>query len=191
MAVSRYRRPCWIFGNASAPSVNQPVLCLFIAGETWPRSLSICFLHPSIASAGVGRSGTFIAVDALLETAEHQDTVDILDFTHRMRWKTRLIASNPNTAVSSRQNRVYMIQTVDQYVFLYRTLIEGILTIDTPVSLPEYMATRNLRMDLRSQYKVRLRRSSFASHLTLSLPIAPRTIAINHRIFISRGVGPG
>jgi protein tyrosine phosphatase len=36
-------------------------------------------------SAGVGRSGTFIALDALLETAEHQDTIDILDFTHRMR----------------------------------------------------------------------------------------------------------
>ena len=51
-----------------------------------------------------------------------------------------------------------MIQTADQYVFLYRTLIEGILTMDTPVSLPEYMATRTLRMDLRSQYKVSLRR---------------------------------
>lgn len=36
-------------------------------------------------SAGVGRSGTFIALDALLETAEHQDTIDVLEFTHRMR----------------------------------------------------------------------------------------------------------
>ena len=36
-------------------------------------------------SAGVGRSGTFIALDALLEAAEHQDTIDILDFTYRMR----------------------------------------------------------------------------------------------------------
>jgi len=36
-------------------------------------------------SAGVGRSGTFIALDALLETAEYQDTIDILDFTYRMR----------------------------------------------------------------------------------------------------------
>jgi protein-tyrosine phosphatase len=37
------------------------------------------------SSAGVGRSGTFIALDALLETAEHHDTIDVLDFTHRMR----------------------------------------------------------------------------------------------------------
>ncbi|CAF4865180.1 unnamed protein product, partial [Rotaria magnacalcarata] len=35
--------------------------------------------------AGVGRSGTFIALDALLEKAKHQDTIDILEFTHRMR----------------------------------------------------------------------------------------------------------
>lgn len=39
----------------------------------------------NLSSAGVGRSGTFIALDALLETAEHRDTVDVLDFTHRMR----------------------------------------------------------------------------------------------------------
>ncbi|CAF3448455.1 unnamed protein product [Rotaria socialis] len=88
-------------------------------------------------SAGVGRSGTFIALDALLEKAKHQDTIDILEFTHRMR-----------------QNRVYMIQTVDQYVFLYRTLIEGILTMDISLSLQEYLTTRKLYMDIKSQYKL-------------------------------------
>ncbi|UJR34076.1 hypothetical protein I4U23_021486 [Adineta vaga] len=88
-------------------------------------------------SAGVGRSGTFIALDALLEQAEHQDTLDILEFTHRMR-----------------QNRVYMIQTVEQYVFLYRTIIEGIVTMDTNVSLSEYTMTKKLRMDTKNQYKL-------------------------------------
>lgn len=51
-----------------------------------------------------------------------------------------------------------MIQTVDQYVFLYRTLIEGILTMDTSVSLQEYMMTKKLRMDPKTQYKVRRNR---------------------------------
>jgi protein tyrosine phosphatase len=57
---------------------------LFIAGLSF---LQVCFFDGLIVlfSAGVGRSGTFIALDALLETAEHQDTIDILDFTHRMR----------------------------------------------------------------------------------------------------------
>ena len=36
-------------------------------------------------SAGVGRSGTFIALDALLETIKSEDILDILEFTHRMR----------------------------------------------------------------------------------------------------------
>jgi hypothetical protein len=51
-----------------------------------------------------------------------------------------------------------MIQTVDQYVFLYRTLIEGLLTMDTNISLQEYLATKKLRMDVKSQYKVRRNR---------------------------------
>lgn len=38
-----------------------------------------------VFSAGVGRSGTFIALDALLEAAERQETIDVLEFTHRMR----------------------------------------------------------------------------------------------------------
>ncbi|CAF0964408.1 unnamed protein product [Adineta steineri] len=98
------------------------------------KSLSPILVH---CSAGVGRSGTFIALDALLEQAEHEDTIDILDFTHRMR-----------------QNRVYMIQTIDQYVFLYRTLIEGILTMDIGISLEEYMTTKKFHMDPRNQYKL-------------------------------------
>ncbi|CAF4921423.1 unnamed protein product, partial [Rotaria sp. Silwood1] len=88
-------------------------------------------------SAGVGRSGTFIALDSLLERAKYQDTIDVLEFTYRMR-----------------QNRVYMIQTADQYVFLYRTLIEGILTMDASISLQEFMTTRKLHMDAKSQYKL-------------------------------------
>jgi hypothetical protein len=48
-----------------------------------------------------------------------------------------------------------MIQTVEQYVFLYRALIEGILTMDANISLHEYLTTKKLRMDAKSQYKVR------------------------------------
>ena len=47
-----------------------------------------------------------------------------------------------------------MIQTVDQYVYLYQTLIEGILTMDTNMSLHDYLNTKRLRMDAKSQYKV-------------------------------------
>ncbi|CAF1025802.1 unnamed protein product [Adineta steineri] len=100
----------------------------------YKKSSSPILVH---CSAGVGRSGTFIALDALLEMIQSQDMIDILEFTYRMR-----------------QNRVYMIQTVDQYVFLYRTLIEGILTMNTNVSLQEFMVTRKVHMDMKDQYKL-------------------------------------
>ena len=46
-------------------------------------------------SAGVGRTGTFIAIDSLLEQAKQEDQVDVFGFTALMR-----------------SNRVNMIQTV-------------------------------------------------------------------------------
>jgi netrin-G3 ligand len=45
----------------------------------------VLFFIKRICSAGVGRSGTFIALDALLEMVKSQDILDILEFTHRMR----------------------------------------------------------------------------------------------------------
>jgi len=45
----------------------------------------VLFFIKKICSAGVGRSGTFIALDALLEMVKSQDTLDILEFTHRIR----------------------------------------------------------------------------------------------------------
>ena len=47
-----------------------------------------------------------------------------------------------------------MIQTVDQYVFLYRTLIEGILTMKTSISLEEFLLTRQIHMNLQEQFQV-------------------------------------
>ena len=48
-----------------------------------------------------------------------------------------------------------MIQTVEQYVFLYRTLIEGILTFDTFISLQEFLTTKKLRVDAKTQFRVK------------------------------------
>ena len=48
-----------------------------------------------------------------------------------------------------------MIQTVGQYVFLYRALIEGILALNASISLPEFMTTRRVHMDIKDQYRVR------------------------------------
>ncbi|ELT99038.1 hypothetical protein CAPTEDRAFT_136730, partial [Capitella teleta] len=56
-------------------------------------------------SAGVGRSGTYIALNWLIHQSETEGGVDIPACVNRLR-----------------QSRVNMVQTVDQYAFLYRAM---------------------------------------------------------------------
>nr|XP_033791753.1 receptor-type tyrosine-protein phosphatase alpha-like isoform X2 [Geotrypetes seraphini] len=69
-------------------------------------------------SAGIGRTGTFIALDFLLKMAKEEKKVDVVGCTQKLREK-----------------RVNMIQTVVQYCFLYDVLLEALLCgiTDVPV----------------------------------------------------------
>ncbi|XP_019632426.1 PREDICTED: receptor-type tyrosine-protein phosphatase epsilon-like [Branchiostoma belcheri] len=69
-------------------------------------------------SAGVGRTGTFLTVDAMLEMMQAEEKVDVFGFVSRMR-----------------QNRSTMVQTEAQYVFIYRALLEQYLYGDTEVEV--------------------------------------------------------
>ncbi|KAM3840465.1 LOW QUALITY PROTEIN: receptor-type tyrosine-protein phosphatase V-like [Vipera latastei] len=77
-------------------------------------------------SAGVGRTGTFIALDRLLQQLKHEKLVDIF-----------------NTIYSLRMNRHCMIETLGQYIFLHSCILEkisedpliGLSEISHPVSL--------------------------------------------------------
>uniref|UniRef100_A0A8D0B9M7 protein-tyrosine-phosphatase n=1 Tax=Salvator merianae TaxID=96440 RepID=A0A8D0B9M7_SALMN len=60
-------------------------------------------------SAGVGRTGTFIALDSLLRQACVQGEIGVFSFVQRLR-----------------MNRPLMIQTESQYVFLHQCLLDGI-----------------------------------------------------------------
>ncbi|XP_041938242.1 receptor-type tyrosine-protein phosphatase H isoform X1 [Alosa sapidissima] len=56
-------------------------------------------------SAGVGRTGTLIALDVLLQQMEREQAVDIAGFVHRMR-----------------RHRPRMVQTESQYIFLHQCI---------------------------------------------------------------------
>ena len=72
-----------------------------------------------------------------------------------------------------------MVQTVDQYVFLYRALIEGILTMNTYVSLQEFMITRKIYMDMKDQYKVRRIKREMKKKEIWFVEIVIRTVTID------------
>ncbi|XP_035826839.1 receptor-type tyrosine-protein phosphatase alpha [Aplysia californica] len=68
-------------------------------------------------SAGVGRTGTYISVDTQLERAKSEGIIDVHNFVQHMRTQ-----------------RVNMVQTLEQYVFVYDCLLEALICGDTTVS---------------------------------------------------------
>nr|XP_029530392.1 receptor-type tyrosine-protein phosphatase S-like isoform X31 [Oncorhynchus nerka] len=67
-------------------------------------------------SAGVGRTGCFIVIDAMMERIKHEKTVDIYGHVTLMR-----------------AQRNYMVQTEDQYVFIHDALQEAVTCGTTEV----------------------------------------------------------
>ena len=59
-----------------------------------------------ILSAGVGRSGTFIALDRILQGIRKYDVVDIFGIVYEMR-----------------KERVWMVQTEQQYICIHQVSI--------------------------------------------------------------------
>ncbi|KAM8889231.1 protein tyrosine phosphatase receptor type Fa isoform 4-T4 [Synchiropus picturatus] len=67
-------------------------------------------------SAGVGRTGCFIVIDAMLERMKHEKSVDIYGHVTCMR-----------------AQRNYMVQTEDQYIFIHEALLEAAMCGNTEV----------------------------------------------------------
>ncbi|XP_046853383.1 receptor-type tyrosine-protein phosphatase delta-like isoform X2 [Xenia sp. Carnegie-2017] len=76
-------------------------------------------------SAGVGRSGTFIVIDAMLSRIQNEETIDIYNYVRYLRTR-----------------RMHMVQTEEQYVFCHDALLESILCGNTEI------AAHNLRIEM-------------------------------------------
>lgn len=85
-----------------------------------PESTAPILCH---CSAGIGRTGTYIGLHYLLDQAMAEGQVDVLQAAHNMR-----------------SNRVNMIQTCEQYIFVYDALLEAIKAKDTTIPKSSFRA---------------------------------------------------
>nr|XP_006816151.1 PREDICTED: receptor-type tyrosine-protein phosphatase mu-like [Saccoglossus kowalevskii] len=67
-------------------------------------------------SAGIGRTGTFITIDSMLEMAKAENQVDIFNFVDKCR-----------------EARMNFVQTSDQYAFIYTAVLEATLCGSTEI----------------------------------------------------------
>lgn len=120
MLPVQYAAGVGLLGDLKTQHTLRKIICLAIPTPGFVRKshISISPLLPSCfwLSAGVGRTGCFIVIDAMTERIKHEKTIDIYGHVTLMR-----------------SQRNYMVQTEDQYIFIHDALLEAVTCGNTEV----------------------------------------------------------
>lgn len=97
-------------------------------------------------SAGIGRTGTVIIIDSMMDMGNEEKKVDVLRFLYEMR-----------------QQRVNILDNPDQYEFVHTALVEALLIDSTSIpssKFPTYfsqLTSKNeklIKIEVQQQYKI-------------------------------------
>ncbi|XP_041475123.1 receptor-type tyrosine-protein phosphatase kappa-like isoform X2 [Lytechinus variegatus] len=118
--VSQYHYTIW--PDMDVPESSQPLLDFRdIVKSSNPAGAGPIIVH---CSAGVGRTGTYISIDCMMEMIEAESKIDVFNFVNNMR-----------------KRRAYMVQVQQQYEFIYETLLQWTVCKKVSFSLLDLQAT--------------------------------------------------
>ncbi|CAH1243399.1 PTPRT [Branchiostoma lanceolatum] len=114
-----YQYQFTVWPDHGVPTYASPLMALRnrVKEHVTPESGPI-IVH---CSAGVGRTGTFIMLDMMMEMFKEEEQVDIFNRVNELR-----------------EQRINMVQTSDQYIFIYDALLEAIVCGDTAVPSDQF-----------------------------------------------------
>ncbi|XP_056020209.1 uncharacterized protein LOC125669227 isoform X2 [Ostrea edulis] len=72
-------------------------------------------------SAGIGRTGTFIALDYLIQQAKETNCIDVVECVETLR-----------------RQRINMVQTMEQFIFVHHALLEALMCTSSDPSAAEF-----------------------------------------------------